>query len=100
RCDAYLRKGASHPATRRDSCKLNPGDCYFSARDTQTIPIVFSIVADPVGSGFVASLPRPGGNITGFGSVETSFASKWLELLTAIAPGVKRAAVMFNPDTA
>ena len=61
-------------------------------RETQTIPIVFSIVADPVGSGFVASLPRPGGNITGFGSVETSFASKWLELLTAIAPGVKRAA--------
>jgi ABC-type uncharacterized transport system substrate-binding protein len=69
-------------------------------RETQTIPIVFSIVADPVGSGFVASLPRPGGNITGFGSVETSFASKWLELLTAIAPGVKRAAMMFNPDTA
>jgi putative tryptophan/tyrosine transport system substrate-binding protein len=69
-------------------------------RETQTIPIVFSIVADPVGSGFVASLARPGGNITGFGSVETSFASKWLELLTAIAPGVKRAAMMFNPDTA
>ena len=69
-------------------------------RETQTIPIVFSIVADPVGSGFVASLPRPGSNITGFGSVETSFASKWLELLMEIAPGVKRAAVMFNPDTA
>ena len=69
-------------------------------RETLTIPIVFAIVADPVGSGFVASLPRPGGNITGFGSLETSIASKWLELLTEIAPSVKRAAMMFNPDTA
>jgi putative tryptophan/tyrosine transport system substrate-binding protein len=69
-------------------------------RETQTIPIVFSIVADPVGSGFVASLPRPGGNITGLGLVEASFASKWLELLTEIAPSVKRAAIMFNPDIA
>ena len=60
-------------------------------RETLTIPIVFAAVADPVGSEFVASLPRPGGNITGFGSLETSMASKWLELLTQIAPGVKRA---------
>jgi putative tryptophan/tyrosine transport system substrate-binding protein len=69
-------------------------------RETLTIPIVFAAVADPVGSEFVASLPRPGGNITGFGSLEGSMASKWLELLTQIAPGVKRAAMMFNPDTA
>jgi ABC-type uncharacterized transport system substrate-binding protein len=70
-------------------------------RETSTIPIVFVVVADPVGSGFVASLPRPGGNITGFASLETgSMASKWLELLTAIAPNVKRAVMMFNPDTA
>jgi putative tryptophan/tyrosine transport system substrate-binding protein len=68
--------------------------------ETFSIPIVFAAVADPVGSEFVASLPRPGGNITGFGSLETSIASKWLELLTQIAPGVKRAAMMFNPDTA
>ena len=68
--------------------------------ETFRIPIVFAAVADPVGSEFVASLPRPGGNITGFGSLETSMASKWLELLTQIAPGVKRAAMMFNPDTA
>jgi putative ABC transport system substrate-binding protein len=68
--------------------------------ETFRIPIVFAAVADPVGSEFVASLPRPGGNITGFGSLETSIASKWLELLTHIAPGVKRAAMMFNPDTA
>lgn len=70
-------------------------------RETSTVPIVFAVVADPVGSGFVASLPRPGRNITGFGSLETgSMASKWLELLTAIAPNVKRAVMMFNPDTA
>jgi putative tryptophan/tyrosine transport system substrate-binding protein len=69
-------------------------------RETQTIPIVFSIVADPVGSGFVASLPRPSGNITGFIDEEAGMASKWLELLTQIAPGVKRVAMMFNPDTA
>jgi putative ABC transport system substrate-binding protein len=69
-------------------------------RETLTIPIVFAVVGDPVGSGFVASLPRPGGNITGFGSLETSMASKWLELLTGIAPGIKRAVMMFNPETA
>ena len=69
--------------------------------ETTSIPIVFAVVADPIGSGFVASLPRPGGNITGFGSLdEGSMASKWLELLTAIAPNVKRAVMMFNPDTA
>jgi putative ABC transport system substrate-binding protein len=70
------------------------------ARETQTIPIVFTIVSDPVGAGFVAGLPRPGGNITGFISMEATMASKWLELLTEIAPGVKRAAAMFNPDMA
>ena len=69
-------------------------------RETRTIPIVFAAVSDPVGDGFVAGLPRPGGNITGFGSMEASMAGKWLELLTEIAPGLKRAANMFNPDTA
>jgi putative ABC transport system substrate-binding protein len=69
-------------------------------RETQTIPIVFAVVGDPVGSGYVASLPRPGGNITGFGMFEASMTSKWLDLLKEIAPGIKRAAFMFNPDTA
>jgi putative ABC transport system substrate-binding protein len=69
-------------------------------RETRSIPIVFVVVADPVGAGFVAGLPRPGGNITGFISVVAEMAGKWLELLTEIAPGVKRAAAMFNPDTA
>ena len=68
--------------------------------ETTSIPIVFAAVADPVGLGFVESLPRPGGNITGFSSLETSMAGKWLELLTEIAPGTKRAVMIFNPDTA
>ena len=69
-------------------------------RETRTIPVVFVIVSDPIGSGFVASLPRPGGNLTGFMFQEPTIAAKMLELLTEIAPGVKRAAIMFNPDTA
>jgi putative tryptophan/tyrosine transport system substrate-binding protein len=69
-------------------------------RETRTIPIVFAVVSDPVGSGFVAGLPRPGGNLTGFTYVEAEMAGKRLELLTEIAPGVKRAALMFNPDMA
>jgi putative tryptophan/tyrosine transport system substrate-binding protein len=68
--------------------------------ETRTIPVVFALVADPVGAGLVASLARPGGNFTGFISYEEGMASKWLELLTQIAPGIERAAIMFNPDTA
>jgi putative ABC transport system substrate-binding protein len=55
---------------------------------------------DPVASGIVPRLNQPGGNITGFGGLETSLGGKWLELLSEIAPGLKRAAIMFNPDTA
>ena len=69
-------------------------------RETRTIPIVFAIVSDPVGEGFVASLSHPGGNITGFHNSEASIGGKWLELLKEIAPGVVRAAMIFNPDTA
>ena len=69
-------------------------------RKTNTIPIVFVIVADPVGSGFVAGLPRPGGHITGFTNVEASLGGKWLEILKDFAPGVRRVALIFNPDTA
>jgi putative tryptophan/tyrosine transport system substrate-binding protein len=68
--------------------------------ETRTIPIVFVAVSDPVGASFVASLPHPGGNITGFADAETAMVGKWLELLTEIAPGIKRIAAMFNPDTA
>ena len=69
-------------------------------RETRSIPIIFAAVSDPVGEGFVASLPRPGGNITGFISQEAGMAGKWLELLMEIAPGVKRVAALFNPDAA
>lgn len=68
-------------------------------RETADIPIVFVLVSDPVGAGFVANLARPGGNITGFINFEDSMGGKWLELLKEIAPAVKRAAIMFNPDT-
>ena len=67
-------------------------------RETQTIPIVFGNVAEPAASGIVARLDRPSGNITGFGSFEASLTGKWLELLSEIAPGLKRAAIIFNPD--
>jgi putative ABC transport system substrate-binding protein len=69
-------------------------------RATPTIPIVFAVVSDPVGAGFVAGLPRPGGNLTGFINLEAAMGGKWLGLLTEIAPGIKRAAAMFNPETA
>jgi putative tryptophan/tyrosine transport system substrate-binding protein len=69
-------------------------------RETRTIPIVFVTVSDPVGSGFVASLARSGGNITGFINLEPSMGGKWLELLLEIAPGLKRVTAIFNPGTA
>ena len=66
---------------------------------TRTIPIVFGMSADPVAEGIVESLARPGGNATGFFSTEPSFAGKWLELLKEILPGLRRVAVIFNPET-
>jgi putative ABC transport system substrate-binding protein len=69
-------------------------------QQTRTLPIVFASVADPVGEGFVASLARPGGNITGLISEEASLVGKELELLKEIAPRLTKVAIMFNPDTA
>jgi putative ABC transport system substrate-binding protein len=69
-------------------------------RETKTIPIVFIIVSDPVGSGFVASLPHPGGNITGFINIEASLSGKWIEMLKEIVPRCTHAAFLFNPETA
>jgi putative ABC transport system substrate-binding protein len=68
-------------------------------RDTQTIPIVIVTVADPISSGFVTNLGRPGGNVTGFALYEPSMGGKWLEMLKQIAPGVTRVALLFNPTT-
>ncbi len=67
-------------------------------RETSTIPIVFANVADPVGSGLVASLAKPGGNVTGFSAVEYDIIGKWLELLKELAPGIERVALLGNPD--
>ena len=69
-------------------------------RQTRTIPIVFTVVSDPVGERFVESLARPGGNATGFTNVEFSLTGKWLELLKEVAPRVKRVAFIFNPKLA
>lgn len=65
---------------------------------TQTIPIVFVTVSDPVGGGFVTNLPHPGGNITGFQNFETAIGGKWLQLLKEIAPGVRHMAFVYSPE--
>jgi putative ABC transport system substrate-binding protein len=71
-----------------------------SRQQTRTIPIVFVLVVDPIGLGFVQSLARPGGNITGFSVYDPPITGKWLQLLKEIAPRVARVTVIFNPDTA
>jgi len=69
-------------------------------QQTRTIPIIFANVSDPIGSGFVASLSQPGGNVTGFTTIEDAMGGKWLELLKEISPHVNRVAFLFNPETA
>jgi putative tryptophan/tyrosine transport system substrate-binding protein len=69
-------------------------------QQTRTIPIVFAVVSDPIGSGFVVNLARPGGNVTGFLNIEGSLGGKWMELLKEIAPRVARVAILYNPTTA
>jgi putative ABC transport system substrate-binding protein len=69
-------------------------------QQTRTIPIVFAVVSDPIGSGFVDSLARPGGNVTGFLNIEGSLGGKWVELLKEIAPRVARVAFLYNPTAA
>ena len=68
-------------------------------RETQTIPVIFASVSDPVGAGFVQTLTRPGGNATGFVNIEASLGGKWVEVLKEVAPDVSRAAMMSNPIT-
>jgi putative tryptophan/tyrosine transport system substrate-binding protein len=70
------------------------------AQQTRTIPIVFVLVSDPVGNGFVENWTKPGGNITGFTDFESPMAGKWLELLRQIAPHLTQVALLFNPETA
>jgi len=68
--------------------------------ETRTIPVIFAVVSDPIGSVFVQRLPHPGGNATGFVNLETSIGGKWLDILKQIAPGTERLLVVFNPKTA
>lgn len=69
-------------------------------QETRTIPIVFAVVVDPIGRGYVTSLARPGGNVTGFTAVDSALGGKWLEILKEIAPQTTRVALLFNPSTA
>jgi putative ABC transport system substrate-binding protein len=68
-------------------------------RESRTVPIVFVSVADPIGSGFITSLARPGGNLTGLTTFEPSIAGKWFSMLKEVVPQIKRAAFMSNPNT-
>jgi putative tryptophan/tyrosine transport system substrate-binding protein len=104
----YAPAGAQVDALAKDLVALQP-DVIFAQtrpitaalqRQTQTIPIVFTIVTDPIGAGFVASLAHPGGNITGFEVWEPSVIGKWLEMLKEIAPATTRVAILGNPKTA
>ena len=80
---------------------LGSGSANLAAllRTTRSIKIVFVLVSDPVAQGFVSNLAHPGGNITGFSAFEPSMAGKWLDLLKQASPGLRRVAVIFNPDT-
>ena len=79
---------------------MTPLAVMAGREQTHTIPIVFAFVLDPVGLGFVQSLARPGGKITGFGTFDAPLMGKWVQFLKEIAPRVTRVAVIFNPDTA
>jgi putative ABC transport system substrate-binding protein len=94
-----IRKYAAELAALAPDVILSTGGATMSAmlQATRTVPIVFVIVPDPVGSGFVDSLARPGGNATGFMQFEYSLTGKWLELLKQIAPNVTRVAVLRDP---
>jgi putative ABC transport system substrate-binding protein len=104
----YRWRGARIASTAAELVKLAPevivaaGTSNLAAvqQASRTLPIVFVTVTDPVGSGFVTSLARPGGNATGFTTFEYSMSGKWLELLKQIAPGVMRAGVLRNPAVA
>ena len=103
----YARPIAQAPGLAKELVALQPDVILAQAtpitaalqRETRTIPIVFVLVSDPIGSGFVASLARPGGNVTGLLNVEASIAGKWLAMLKEIAPNVSRAALVANPKT-
>jgi len=107
-----FRWGATTPERARvhaaELIKLNP-DVIVShativtrafAQETKTIPIVFTNVSDPLGEKFVQSFAKPGGNLTGFTNIEATMGAKYLQLLKDVAPGVTRAAMLYNPNSA
>ena len=96
---SHVRGGIGRARTGRYSGQRQP-ECGALQQATRNVPIVFVQVVDPVGGGFVASLARPGGNITGFTQFEYSISAKWLELLKEIAPDTTRAAVIRDPAIA
>jgi putative ABC transport system substrate-binding protein len=99
--DRIARHAAELVAAQPDVIMANSTPVIAALkRATATIPIVFAVVADPVGDGFVASLSRPGGNITGFSSFDPEIGGKWVQLLKEVAPAITRVALLFNPRTA
>jgi putative tryptophan/tyrosine transport system substrate-binding protein len=104
----YAPAGAQAQVLAKELVALQPDVILSSTtpitaalqRESRTVPIVFAAAADPIGSGFIASLPRPGGNITGVMLYEASVSGKWLAMLKEIAPRLERAAFVTNPKTA
>jgi putative ABC transport system substrate-binding protein len=97
-----IRRAAKDLVTLRPDLILSNSTPTTAAllRETRTIPIVFAVVSDPIGSDFVTSFAQPGGNVTGLTNIEPTMGGKWLELLKEIAPRTIRAAFLFNPATA
>src|SRR6516164_4148646 len=95
-----VRKSAKELVDLQPDVILSEGTpaTFALQRETRTVPVIVAAISDPVGAGLVASLARPGGNITGFTISEPAMTGKWLQLLTEISPAVKRVAIMFNPD--
>jgi putative tryptophan/tyrosine transport system substrate-binding protein len=104
----YAPAGAQAQVLAKELVALQPDVIFANTtpmtaalqRESRTVPIVFAAVTDPVGSGFIASLPRPGGNITGVMLFEASVTGKWLAMLKEIAPRLERVALVINPNTA
>jgi putative tryptophan/tyrosine transport system substrate-binding protein len=96
-----LQRGARELIAARPDLIVSSGTPGTTAllQQTRTIPIIFAVVVDPVGSGFVASLAQPGGNATGFMNLDPRMAGKWVELLKEIAPSVTRVVIPYNPST-
>jgi putative ABC transport system substrate-binding protein len=97
--NADIRKTAGRVTAGRHCCQQFSPDAAL-LRETRTIPIVFVSVTDPIGSGFVKSIARPGGNATGFYALDSAMGGKWLEILKEVSPHLARAALIFNPETA